>query len=103
MVFLALIKAQAESEGKLSAPGTTDRVLYSHGWTVDKQTRLNQQWSQLRVDTIALKDQIEDKDSGVGCISRSLLKICQRLKVFVMAVSRHCRTPATHILVTKSK
>lgn len=75
-------------------------MLYSHGWTVDELTQLNQQWSQLRVDITALKDQIEDEDSGVGCISRSLLKICQRLKEFVMAVSRHCKTPATHILVT---
>ncbi|XP_064390678.1 uncharacterized protein LOC135338466 [Halichondria panicea] len=95
----ALRKAQKEFEEK-SSVSTTDKVLYALGWNVDELSRLNQQCRSLLVEVSTLKESIRDQSSPSLGLQYAVGKLQGTLKEFVKAVTRHQRTPATHVLVT---
>ena len=86
MLFSALRNAQSTYEEKLSAPGTTDRVMFGLGWKIDELSRLNQQARKLMVDITVAQEYLSH--------------IRDPLKDFIKAITWHRRTPATHVLVT---
>ena len=100
VLLLALRKNQSAYEEKLSAPGTTDSMIYSLGWKIDELSRLNEQARQLSVDLTVAQEYIEDENKSLGDINHQLSHIRDHLKHFIKAVTWHKRTPATHILVT---
>ena len=87
----ALRKAKHDFEEKSSA---------SKSRNVDELSRLNQQCRSLLVEVSTLKDKIEDESCCGTGLNYAVIKLQPSLKEFIKAVTRHQRTPATHVLVT---
>ncbi len=98
-IHAALRKAQKEFEEK-SSISTIDKVLYALGWNVDELSRLNQQCRSLLVEVSTLEESIKNRSSPSLGLKYAVIKLQDSLKEFVKAVTRHQRTPATHVLVT---
>ncbi len=98
-IHAALRKAQKTFEEK-SCVSTSDKVLYALGWNVDELSRLNQQCRSLLVEVSTLEESIKDQSSPSLGLQYAVVKLQDTLKEFVKAVTRHQRTPATHVLVT---
>ena len=75
-------------------------MVYSLGWKIDELSRLNEQARQLSVDLTVAQEYIEDENKSLKDINRQLSHIRDHLKHFIKTVTRHKRTPATHVLVT---
>lgn len=99
---LALRKAVSENNDKLAAGNATDKTLYCLGWTVDELSRLNETCRMLCVDVTILLEMLEDQGSDLVTVnvSRRLNVLQERLTSFTSGLSRHKRSPATHVLVT---
>lgn len=100
LTLIRLRNAQSTYEEKLSAPGTTDRVMYGLGWTIEELLRLNEQARKLMVDIIVAQEHLADESKSLRDINRHLSHIQDPLKDFIKAITWHRRTPATHVLVT---
>lgn len=70
-------------------------------WNIKELADLNESGRKLMVDLNALKEKLQDDSSDwvEENIPRRLSAVRQRMTTFIRAVSRHKRTPATHILV----
>ena len=89
MLFLALRNAQSTYEEKLSAPGTTDHVMFGLGWKIDELSCLNQQARKLMVDITVAKEYLVDESKSLRDINRHLSHIRDPLKDFIKAITWH--------------
>ena len=99
--FLELIKFNDTYSEKLQSSRQSKKELITLAWKVKELTELNQNGRKLHSDINLLINKIEQcrhlqvQDN----IPQQLMLNRQKLVSFIKGVTRHQRTPATHILV----
>jgi len=99
----AIKKANDRLCEKLSAgKRSTDKELATLSLTVDELGRLNTAGRSLYIEVDAVITLLEDPSSNLvqSNVARRIVKIRDDALYFVQGISRHERSPATHVLVT---
>lgn len=73
-------------------------MLYALGWNLDELSKLNQKSRSLLVEVTTLRERVDSPP--IAGLNYTVNKLQSSVKEFIRAVSRHQRTPATHVLVT---
>ena len=101
VIFLELIKFNNTYSEKLQSSKQNEKELITLAWKVKELTELNDNGRKLHSDINHLINKIEQGRhlQVQENIPSQLMMIRQKLVSFIKGVTRHQRTPATHILV----
>ena len=98
--ILELVKFNNEYSEKLQGSTQKEKDVIVLAWKVKELTELNENGRELHRCTSCLLRKIEGHDVQVeDNVPSQLSKLRQELTSFIKGVTRHQRTPATHVLV----
>ena len=97
LYFTEIIKFNNVFSEKLQSRVQQEKDMITLSWKVKELTELNENGRQLHRDTTSFKTKLEEH--AEDNIPSQLCSFRHKLVCFIKGVTRHHRTPATHILV----
>jgi len=97
LYYVEIIKVNNAYSEKLQSYAQKEKDLITLSWKVKELIELSENGRQLHRDTTSLINKVEEHAGGN--IPSHLCSFRHKLVSFIKGVTRHQRTPATHILV----